>query len=144
MKRWKRIGMNLLLPPLVAATLFSAVGLVISFGQRPIDFSNLGQSVLLVLFFAYFYAVLPSLACAIWMERMYAGGVSPASGRALVASGLCGTVSGTLIAFLISLHSTLERDTWTFIFILAAGGAIIGLVVGVLVGSAEKRARARV
>jgi hypothetical protein len=96
-----------------------------------------------VLFFAYFYAVLPSLACALWMERRYARGLSPASGRALVASGLCGAFSGTFIAGLFSLRSALERDTWGFVLILAAGGAIVGLIVGVLVGLAEKRVRAR-
>lgn len=145
MRRWKRICMNLLLPPLVAAILLMLVGLgafMVVGGLR--NLNAVGPSLLLVLFYSYLGGIVPSFLSALGMEWAYGRGLSPSSVKALLCSGLCGAISGLLIFAFIWLGHGSAADDPRLISILCVLGAVTGLAVGVLVGFFEKSARQRI
>ncbi len=143
MKSWKRFAMNLLLPAPVAATLIGAYGLAVSIGHGGLRAVNLVQGALLVIVYAYFLAFVPSLLGALWMERLHRRGHSAPSARALVHSGLWGVLSGAAIAAYFLRPLPRDRAGLLALSVLVALGAATGLIVGGLVGMAEKRAVAR-
>ncbi len=135
--------MNLLLPAPVAATLIGAYALAVSIGDGGPGAANLAEGALLVLGYAYFLAIIPSLLGALWMERLYRRGHAAASARALVHSGLWGALSGAAIAGFFLRPFTRGREGLLALSVLVALGAVTGLIVARLVGWAEKRAVAR-
>jgi hypothetical protein len=135
--------MNLLLPAPVAATLIGAYAVAVSIGDGGPSAANLAQGALLVVAYAYFLAIIPSLLGALWMEGLYRRGHAAGSARALVHSGLWGAFSGAAIAGYFFRPFARGGAGLAGPSILVALGAATGLVVGWLVGRAEKRAVAR-
>jgi hypothetical protein len=135
--------MNLFLPPFVATALLLTVILSEACSQGGADLRNVWKTALLVLIFAYFFAIAPSLICTFWMERSYARGLSAASGKALLASGLCGAFSGILISCWFSQGIRPTKETLQLFLVVTAWGTVTGLIVGILVGLAERRALKR-
>lgn len=132
--------MNLLLPPLVAATLLSIAALVASAGKDRMDLHGLLESALIILMCTCFYTLLPSLICTLWMKRCYKRGLSPTSGKALRVSTLCGGLSGLLLSGFFALGEGPSQGTYLLLLALAILGVLTGFIVGLLVGFAEKHA----
>lgn len=130
--------MNLLLPPLVAAMLLSIAALAASAGKERMDLHDLLQLALIILMCAYFYALIPSLICTLWMERSYNRGLSPTSSKALRISTLCGGLSGILLAAFFALSGGPGQEALLLLLILAIVGVLTGFIVGLLVGFSEK------
>ncbi len=123
MKTGRRFALNLLAPAPLAASILT----LISFAERPS-----WQSLAFVLYatpFAYVFALLPSVAHALWLQNRYRAGVSPRSARAVGFSTLTGTIAGLTIALFFMLTSGGNRgDSLMFIPLGAATGALNGLL----------------
>ena len=120
MNRTKRVLINVLGPPLVAALLLSGF-----FIMAP-------GFILAVLLCAYLFATVPSVLHAAIMELIYARHAPPHSWRAVGCSTLSGVVCGVIIACVFSNPNHLRASDIGFFIPL--GGA-----VGFLTGVAVKR-----
>lgn len=123
MKLGRRFALNLLAPSPLAATLLA----FFSYTERP-SWSSLGFA-LIVIPFAYGFAILPSLAHALWLHRRYATGLAPRSAHATGLSTLSGTAAGLAIGlyFFVVSHGD-PGGLLMFIPLGAATGTLNGLL----------------
>ncbi len=123
MKLRLRFVLNLLAPAPLAATLLALLMLA----ENP-SWEALGFALYATLF-AYVFAILPSLAHALWLQRRYATGLAPRSARAVGLSTLSGTAAGLAIGlfFVIVSHGD-PGGLLMFVPLGAAVGALNGLL----------------
>lgn len=115
MKTGRRFALNLLAPAPLAAGILT----LIFFAENPS-----WQSLAFVLYatpFAYVFALLPSVAHALWLHNRYRAGVPPRSARAIGFSSLTGTIAGLGIGLF---------------FMLSSGGIAGGLLLMIPLGTA--------
>ncbi len=91
MKLKRRFVLNLLAPAPLAATVLTLFFLAENPSWESLAF------VAYATLFAYVFAILPSLAHALWLQRLYSAGLSPRSVRAVGFSTLSGTLAGLAI-----------------------------------------------
>ena len=135
MKRPARVALNVLMPPLLATCGFLAITIILVAGeclsggpsaQTRNTLRDLGATTLLIAFFAYIIAGIPSILHAIFMEFAYLK--YPADlWPAVYISTLSGTLAGLLIAGFIGKGQLSE----TAVFIVV--GFLVGLCLGMIV-----------
>lgn len=123
MKNGRRFTLNLLAPSPLAASILT----VFFFAENPS-----WQSLAFVLYatpFAYVFALLPSAAHAVWLDRRYRAGVAPRSASAIGYSSLTGTIAGLIIGLFFMITSGGDHGgLLMFIPLGAATGALNGLL----------------
>jgi hypothetical protein len=144
MKPWKRIPINGLLPPALAAALLLVVDVILCLGKHhglsPL-LRDIAATTPVVLAVAYLFGIVPSLIFAAFMEVMYRRGVSPASTKALALSGLGGLSAGAAVDLILGWGQTGNlKDRVLLNAIWGAIGAATGVLMGLIVGLAESRA----
>lgn len=138
MKRWQRVALEVLGPPLLAAVILFAVVVLSelwaghhSYGSAWAK-SLLGY-LLVYLAFAYLIAGIPSVIYTLVMEWNFAHGLNPRSGRAVALSSLLGAVSGAAMIAVIHLISD-SRPFGAEQWLVLAGFSALGLTVGAIIG----------
>jgi hypothetical protein len=139
MKPWKRICMNLLLPPGVAATILIVMSMIHSLDN---DMPPAGT----VFAFAYAYGIIPSALFTATMEGLYRKkGLSPRSARAVIGSTLWWAVAGfvfdCIMTFPTKLATVFTTDTLIRLALYLGLGFATGLIIGVIVTLVEQHAQ---
>lgn len=111
-----RFALDLLGPPFIASVLFT---LILAIDQRNVAAINLLP---FIVPFGYAFAILPSLAHALWMRHRYRRGLDPRSPRAAGIMALTGLGAGAAIAPL-------------FLNLQGAGAFLIFLPLGAVTGA---------
>jgi RsiW-degrading membrane proteinase PrsW (M82 family) len=133
MKKFRRIALNILLPPALAvALLIGAISLVAL--EMP-DW-RLGTAALL---YAYVFASIPSVTHALTMEFFYRHGLHPKEKKAVVISTLSGAVSGVLVIVCAALVFRAFSDLASAFFIYPTLGAATGAVTAIVIMALTKK-----
>ena len=128
MTRGQRIALQLFGPPLLGAltTLLPLmVGGAIVEGQ---EIENPLETLILVIFYAYFVAALPTLTFTLVMECCFARGLKPGSWIAIGLSTALGGIAGALLGGLFSRSGASYMGA-----MFLTGGATTGFTIGVLI-----------
>lgn len=123
MKRRHRIAVEVLGPPLVAATILEIIAVV---GLREVGALKL---IPLFLIFGYLLAGLPSLAFTLILEIAFAKGLDPRSGRAVLLSSVLGAASGVPIDMLMAGKLTVRPNASCFVALGIVTGCATGLFI---------------
>lgn len=123
MRRGHRIAVEVLGPPLLAATFLEVV---VVLGLRELGMLGLFPFFLV---FGYLFAGLPSLAFAAIMELAFAKGLDPCSGRSVLLSTVLGAASGVPIDMLMAGKPSARPNALFFVML----GLVTGFVMGVLI-----------
>ncbi len=123
MKRTHRIAVEVLGPPLIAATILEIVAVV---GMREVGTLKL---IPFFMVFGYVLAALPSLAFAAILELAFAKGLEPRSWQTVLLSASLGAVSGLPIDMLIARRLTVRSNALCFVLLGAVTGSAIGLLI---------------
>lgn len=124
MKRPLRILVELLAPPLLAATIYSLVVLVASRD------AIIAKAFLLILLFAYVFAGIPSVIFTIVLELSFAKGLAVRSWRTVLLASVLGILSGCAVALMFARGFDNQRGVFT---IFPALGLVSGFSVGAVV-----------
>ena len=150
MKRWMRISLNLLLPPLLALVpiniFFGGLWIWDELFSRSADL-NSGIRILgflvLELIYSYALAILPSLLFALLMECVYTRGNGPKSAKALRYSSIGGAGAGTLIAAVLfsigGIPGPQAKEIIWFALAFIGIGTATGLLVGLVLRAVQRR-----
>lgn len=138
MKRWQRVALEVLVPPLLAAAILFAVVVLSELwaGHRSYGSAwakSLLGYLLVYLAFAYLIAGVPSVIYMLVMEWNFAHGLNPRSGRAVALSSLLGALSGAAMIAVIHLISD-SRSFGAEQWLVLAGFSALGLIVGAIIG----------
>ncbi len=123
MRRGHRIAVEVLGPPLLAATFLAVIAML---GLREVGTLKLFP---LFLVFGYLLAGLPSLAFAAIMELAFARGLDPCSPRSVLLSTALGAASGVPIDMLMAGKPTARPNALFFVML----GLLTGFVMGLLI-----------
>jgi hypothetical protein len=143
--RRKRIALELLGPPLLAAGSLDIVGCIVDAWIGHLNFTAenwFGQIFgwgLVMLIYAYLFAGIPSIIYAAVMEWRFARGLDPKSWRTVGWSSVLGVLSGVEIGACLSRFGG-PPGFWVF---YGGLGLAVGFVLGLLIKrwSAQPEAR---
>jgi hypothetical protein len=140
MKRSLRIVLHCVLPPLFGGIVLT---LVTFFIERRL--ADPGTTLLVFIIYGYLVAGVPSLVYAALMERAFARGVAPGSGRAIRRSSLLGSLAGLAVVAIVWIPSRQPLNSSLALLVLAglAMGFAVGFAVGVVQWALERRVARR-
>lgn len=123
MKLKRRFALNLLAPAPLAASLLTLVFFLENPSWESLAF------VIYATLFAYVFAILPSVAHALWMRSRYLAGLAPRSARAVAWSTMSGTLAGLAIGlFFVVVTEGDPGGLMMFVPLGTATGAFNGLL----------------
>jgi hypothetical protein len=119
MKTGRRFALNLLAPAPLAASILTLFFIAENPSWQSLAFVLYATPV------AYVFALLPSLAHALWLQNRYRAGMVPRSARAVGYSSLTGTIAGLSIGLFFMLTSGGD----------AGGGLLMMIPLGTATGA---------
>lgn len=117
-------------PAPLAAITFGVIAAVVAIGkQRPLP-TDLLEGVAMVSLSGTFFTILPAIAMTVMIERRFAEGLNPRSGKCLGLLTGFGLASGTLIGLVVAC---MGPGMMILLPVMMALGAWVGFLLGLIV-----------